>query len=101
MPQLVWIAHHVQRANEVTLDLERRSLDQSFGSVHDYTGQSINGRKAHREFVAPPFARDVTQELGHAISTLEHVLRRRHLATAVRHDAHVCRKELRQQLEIS
>ena len=66
MPQLVRIAHHVQRPNHVALNLERRSLHRSLGSVHDDTGQAVDGRKAQREVVAPPrtwaFARDVNQE---------------------------------------
>ena len=105
VPQLVRIAHHVQRPNHVALNLERRSLHRSLGCVHDDTGQAVDGRKAQREVVAPPrtwaFARDVNQEPRRAIGALDHVQRRPHLAAAVRHDAHVAREQLRQCIEIA
>ena len=105
MPQLVRIAHHVQRPNHVALNLERRRLHRSLGCVHDDAGQAVDGRKAQREVVAPPrtwaFARDVNQEPRRAIGAVDHVQRRPHLAAAVRHDAHVAREQLRQGIEIA
>jgi hypothetical protein len=66
MPQLVRIAHYVQRPNHVALDLNRRSLNRSLGGVHDETGQAVDDRKAHLEVLAPPricaFARGVHDE---------------------------------------
>src|SRR5438128_611445 len=87
MPQLVWIAHHVQRPNDVALNLERGSLHRSLGSVDDDTGQAVDRRKAHREVVAPPrtcaFARGLNQEPRRAIAAVDHLQRRPHLAAAV------------------
>jgi hypothetical protein len=61
------------RMYDVTLNLERRSLHWPFACVHDETGQTINGRKAQREVIAPPrtwaFARGVNQELRRVIDT--------------------------------
>jgi len=48
MPQLVWIAHHVQRPNDVALILERRRLHRSLGRVPDDTGQAVDGGEAQR-----------------------------------------------------
>jgi len=46
-------------------------------------------------------ARGANQEPRRAIGAFEHVQRRRHLAAAVRHDAHVPRQELREHIEIA
>src|SRR5262245_37367910 len=66
MPQLVRIAHHVNRPNHVALDLERCRLHRPLGCVHDDTGKPVDGCQAHREFLAPPltwvWARSVDQE---------------------------------------
>ena len=56
MPQLVRIAHHVQRPNQVALNLERCSLHGSLGCVHDNTRQAVDGREAQCEVVTPPCA---------------------------------------------
>jgi AAA domain-containing protein/primase-like protein len=67
MVQLVGIANHVQRSYDVTLNLEGRSLHRPLGCIHDDTGQTIDGRKAQCELLAPPricaFTRDVNHEL--------------------------------------
>src|SRR5262245_62950924 len=100
MPQLVGIAHHVYRANHVTLNLECRSLHGSLGCVNDETGQTVDGRKAQREVFPPPciwaFTRGVHDELRYAVSALDRVQRRTHLATTVGHDARVDREQLRE-----
>jgi hypothetical protein len=105
MPQLVRIAHDVQRPNDVALNLERRRLYGPPGCVHDDTGQAIYGCNAHREVRAPPgiwpFARGVNQEPRHAVGAVDHLLRGPHLAATVRHDARVAREELRQSIEIT
>ena len=101
MPQLVRIAHHVQRLNDVARNLEGRSLHRSVGSVHNHTGQTIDGHKAQRKILARRFARDANKEPRHAIGTIEHVQRRRRLAAAVRHDAHVAREQLHERIEIA
>src|SRR5262249_24601012 len=66
VPQLVRIAHHVQRPNDVAFNLECRCLHRSLWSVHNDAGQAINGRKAQREVLAavlaPRFTRDANQE---------------------------------------
>src|SRR5262245_56763182 len=77
MPQLVRIAHYIQRLNDVTLNLKRRSLHHPLGCFHDDTGQTIHGREAQPEVVAPPrirvFARDLNQELRDSIGAVDHV----------------------------
>jgi hypothetical protein len=73
MPQLVRIAHHVKRSNDIALNLERRSLHRPIGSSHDDTGQAIDSRKAQREVLAPPFARGANQEPRRAIGAFEHL----------------------------
>jgi hypothetical protein len=101
MPQLVRIAHYVQCSNDVAFNLERRSLHEALGSVHDDTRKSINGRKTQSEVLAPSFARDLDQEPRGAIGAVEHVQCRRHLAAAVRHDAHIACEQLRQGMKIT
>src|SRR4029450_13547022 len=41
MPQLVRIAHHVQRPDHVAINLKRRSLYWSLGGVHDDTREAV------------------------------------------------------------
>jgi hypothetical protein len=76
MPQLVRIAHHVQRSNDVAFNFERCRLYWSLRSVHDDPGQAVDGRKAHREVLAPPltwvWARGVDHELRHTIGAVDH-----------------------------
>ena len=43
MPQLLRIAHYVQRPNHVAVNLERRGLHRSLGCVHDDSGQVVDG----------------------------------------------------------
>src|ERR671911_2715029 len=105
MPQLVRIAHYIQRPNDVALELERRGLHRSIRCVHNDTGQAVDGRKTHREVVSPPLtwvlARDPYQEPRYAIGAVDHLQRRSDLATAVRHDANIAREQLRQCIEVT
>src|SRR6185503_16705923 len=77
------------------------SLHWSIGPVHNDAGQAIDGRKAQREILAPPFACGPNQEPRHAVCAVEYIQRRRYLATAVRHDAHFAREQLRQRVQIA
>src|SRR6516162_11742852 len=101
--QLFRIANHVERPNHAILNLERRSLHRSLRCVDDETGQTVDGRKAQREVLAPPrtwaFPHSVNQELRHPISAVDHVQRRTHLAATVGHDAHVACEQLRYCIE--
>jgi len=52
MPQLVRIAHHIQRSNDVALNLERRRLHRSPGCVHDDTDTLLRSAACQRQYAS-------------------------------------------------
>jgi hypothetical protein len=94
MPQLVQIAHHVQRANDVVLNLERRSLHLPAGSVHHDTRQPIMATKRNLKSLRYPLRTASTQEPGRLVGAVDHVQRCPHFAAAIRDDADVGREQL-------
>src|SRR5215470_4659064 len=105
MPQLVRIPHHVQRPNDLTLNLKRRSLHHSLGCFHDDAREAVDGPKTHREILTPPltwvWARGVHDEPCRAIGALDHVQRRSHLAAAICYDTYVGCEQLCQSIQIA
>src|SRR5262249_40356513 len=66
---------------------------------------AIDDREARREVLAPPriwsFARGFQDEPRSAVGAVDHFKRSSHLASAVRHDAHVACEELCHRIEIT
>src|SRR3569623_16272 len=101
MPQLIRIAHDVQRPNHAVLHFERRRLYGSLRRFHNDARKTVDTCEAQREILTPAFTRGADQKSRGVIRAMNHVQGRRSLAAAIRHHTNITRQHLRERAEIA